>query len=132
MTKKRPFFTKPAGGSELFSIGNTSHGTTSAIVCELCDTSHPERHPNDDTYLTFKLFGRTGILECCGSVMDGLYREWGGKFMEHTLDEFGRSPLDPKFGFLRFYIQNAVKKWQQAAVAAAEQSHEVAAAVPDR
>lgn len=123
-------FRRPAGGSELFSIGNTSHGTTSAIVCELCGTLHPERHPNDDSYRTFTLFGRMGVLECCGSVMDGLYREWGQTFTSRRLDEFRQSPLDRKFGLLRIELQNAINRWARMAEKATSEAAATAAAVP--
>ena len=130
MARTRSLFEKPAGGSELFSIGNTSHGTTSDIVCELCGTLHPELHPNDDGYRTFTLFGRTGLLECCGSVMDGLYHEWGATFTSRRLTEFQQSPLDREFGLLRIELQDAISCWARMAKKTASEASVTAAAVP--
>lgn len=130
MAEKRSLFQKPVGGSELFSIGNTSHGTTSGIICELCGTSHPERHPNDDTYRTFTLFGRTGVLECCGAIVDRLYREWDQTFTSRRLAEFRGAPLNREFGLLRIELRDAIVCWARVAEQAAREATDTAAAVP--
>ena len=128
--QQKPFFTRPIGGSEIFTVGNTNHGTTGEVGCELCRTAHPERHPSDDSYITFTLIGRQGVLECCGAIIDHLYREWGSEFTSQRLDEFRQSPLDAEFGLLRIELPDAVRAWAAKANKAVTESSAAATALP--
>ncbi|MBI4132894.1 MAG: hypothetical protein HY473_02310 [Candidatus Sungbacteria bacterium] len=128
--RQKPLLTRPAGASEIFSIGNDHHGTLSSVICELCGTKHPKRHPGDHSYSLFTLLGRQGVLECCGALIDQVYREWGDEFTERVLGEFGEQPLDNRFSFLRRAIGGAVREWQKLAEARKNQANAVAAATP--
>ena len=51
------------------------------------------------------------MVECCGRIVDILYREWGREFTERRLEDFKKSPLESNFYILRGSIRDAVKAW---------------------
>lgn len=124
--KQQFFFKKPYGPSKVFSIGNTAHSTDGPILCGLCGSRFPLRR--DESYRTFSLFGKWGVLECCGKIMDELFYEWSDTFEEEVFTRFRESPLDDRFYMLRHRMTNAAPAWIQAAGKMAEEAQLVVGA----
>src|SRR3989338_6281775 len=114
--KKKWFFRKPVGDSEVMQRGNLSTRTTSAITCGLCGTCHPELNHSDDGYTTFRFLGREAVMECCGKVVDVVYREWKEEFAQHYLEaEFASDPLANKYYAIRSIILRVSLLWRAKA-----------------
>ena len=123
-------FGKSFGGSDKFTIGNRMHGTTGPITCGLCGTRHPEHDSSDWSYHTFVFMGTQGVVECCGAIIDLVFREWGREFAEKILRDFANDPLKSYNYTLRSSIRDAVKAWSLKAYKEANESREVVAALP--
>lgn len=73
-----PFFKKPLGPSELGDYlgknwNNLHMGADGPITCEICGTNHPER--KDETYIISIFLGRQVVEECCGAIIDKVFKE---------------------------------------------------------
>lgn len=124
-SKKGYLLRRPAGPSELFPLGNNHHGTNEAIGCGLCGTIHPKTHPDEPIYHTFTFLGKSGVVECCGVVVDRLYRDWSEEFTEERLRYFGTDPLSDYFASLRDAIQKAAKDWGEAVTKKVEEKRDL-------
>ena len=72
---------KPIGDSEVIRRGNLMRRTTSAFTCEFCGTYHKELNQADVGRTIFRLLGREGVMECCGKLVDIVYKEWKNNFV---------------------------------------------------
>lgn len=120
---RRYLLKKPAGPSEIplkvsghgFGWNNMSSGTDGPITCEACGTKHPER--KDQSYTKCKFLGLIIVEECCGKLLDRVYRESGEEIAEIFLGEFASNPTNPRFGVflieLTGAINNALKKLEE-------------------
>ena len=120
----KPLFHQPAGPSEIFSIGQYKHGTTAAVICQMCGTSHPELPLSADGYRTFTFLGYYGVLECCGVVVDRLFQEWGSTFTDKIFKQFQEQLLAPEFGLMRIQLKDVAAAWNRAAAKAEAESAE--------
>jgi len=98
-----PLVKKPMGPSKLGrSFGtnwnNWSFGTDGPVLCEICGTNHPMR--KEDSYIVSKFLGCQVVEECCGAILDMLYKESGEEFTEAFLEEFAKNPTSPRFSML--------------------------------
>ncbi|KKT57475.1 MAG: hypothetical protein UW81_C0021G0003 [Candidatus Giovannonibacteria bacterium GW2011_GWC2_44_9] len=117
---------KPIGDSEVIRRGNLMRRTTSAFTCEFCGTYHKELNQADVGRTIFRLLGREGVMECCGKLVDIVYKEWKNNFVEHFLEEeFSAAPLDNKFYVLRGTLLHAIGKWKAKAEKTREEANKV-------
>ena len=112
MTERKSFLTKPAGPSEE-GWCNDRFGTTGKVLCETCGTDHPERPDGDDSYRLNHVLGLQVVDECCGKMIDMLYREWEEDFAIKFVREFGKNPLDLKFTTFRMSLSTALNEAQK-------------------
>lgn len=124
---KKPLFGKPVGPSELGkgfgTCWNNQDGTTRAVVCEICGTKHVELDENEISRTISRFMDYQVVEECCGAVIDHVYRELGEEFAIAFIEEFADNPADFKYHILLVTIKNAMKK---TAKKLAEVSEEVA------
>ena len=111
---KKPIFKHPVGpsdcGSSRYRWNNLSMGTTRSVICELCGTTHPELPENSDGYILGSFLGMQVVEECCGKVLDIVYKESGEEFTREFLYEFARNPLDPYFGVFLLELESVLKE----------------------
>ncbi len=120
---KAPIVSKPVGASEIPEGGfgwNLDHrGTDGPILCEFCGTNHPERL--DQSYTLGTVLGLQVVEECCGKVIDILYKELAEDFTQAYLEEFARNPTNPRFFFfldkLSKVLEVAAKKVNETSAA---------------
>jgi hypothetical protein len=125
---KRPLLKKPLGPSKLghgfgTDWNNQSMGTTGAVVCEICGTKHPEINDSEPTRTISRFLDHQVVEECCGAIIDYVYRELGEAFVIAFFEEFAEDPGNIRFFTFRSALQDAVK---EAAKKLAEVSTEVA------
>lgn len=110
MTKARtPLLTGSAGESKRY-WNNQRRGTTAEIVCEICGTVHPKQKLFDNGHIIDLILGLECVEDCCGAIIDRLYREWGEMFALEFLKDFAKNPVDPKFRILRMALLEALSR----------------------
>lgn len=113
---KEPLVTKPFGPTEDgphyyygYQIWNLDcSGTSGGVTCEICGTDLPELV--DESYHLFTFFGRQGVEECCGRIIDEMYQVAAREFTESYLHEFAENPADPAFVTLRTVLKEVLEK----------------------
>ncbi|OGZ34268.1 MAG: hypothetical protein A2Y98_00160 [Candidatus Portnoybacteria bacterium RBG_19FT_COMBO_36_7] len=123
-----PLLEKPIGESKLGrSFGtnwnNWAWGSDGPVLCEICGTKHPKRE--DDSYIISKFLGMQVVEECCGAILDRVYRESGEEFTVAFLEEFANNPTSPRFSILLMTLNEVCIKAQKAALETAKQLHTV-------
>ncbi len=110
----KAFFKKSIGGSKLgqgkWGWNNLYRGVPGPFRCELCGTVHPEFKDDEGDYIISRFLGLDVVEECCGRVFDIFYQEIGEEFASVWIQEFAKSPLDPRFGPFRILLEDALKK----------------------
>jgi len=123
MSKKelKPIFKEPFGelGDSKFNREIIFHDFQ--IKCELCGRIHNEGVENgvedgnnDESFSTFSFLGRKGLHQCCGGVIDVLFKEFGELFTQAFLIKFADDPTNDRFSkfipFLEIIFKNAKNK----------------------
>jgi hypothetical protein len=106
----KPLVDKPVGpskGGEGF-WNNQRYGTTHAVTCEICGTNYPERDTDDESYTISTFLGMQVVEECCGAIIDRVYQESGEEFAIAFLEEFAKSPTDPRFGIFLMVLKSTI------------------------
>ena len=99
----------PYGFSGISGLWNTeNHGTDGPVTCEICGTTHPENR--SESYLTFRFFGRQGVEQCCGALLDEAYRQFGDRITEAYLNNYAEDPCSDEFGSFRHILRNALER----------------------
>ena len=101
MTQKRKAI-KSWGESKLGDYGgqywnNLGRSTISAVTCGICGTKYPELPENDGGRMISVFLGREVVEDCCGAVLDKIYKESGKEFACRYLQEFADNPADFRF-----------------------------------
>ncbi|MFA6228279.1 MAG: hypothetical protein WC668_03810 [Patescibacteria group bacterium] len=78
------------------------YGSEGDETCGLCGT-----YWKDDCH-HFNFLGMNVVMECCGAVVDRLYREWGNRFTGLKLHQFAHSPTNRDFILLRGDLNDAL------------------------
>jgi len=86
---------------------NESWGSDGPILCEVCGKQHPER--KDKSYTVSRFLGRQVVEECCGAILDSVYKESGEEFTIAFLIEFANDPCDPRFLILVLMLEKCLK-----------------------
>ena len=108
--KSRKFpFKKPQGSSE-HNWYNFGIGTVREVQCGLCGTRHPKLSDSDDSYSIGIFLGVHYVEECCGAVVDRVYKEFGSEFACAFLKEFAEDPMNCKFGVMLVTLEGALAK----------------------
>ncbi|MFA6594347.1 MAG: hypothetical protein WCT16_03775 [Candidatus Buchananbacteria bacterium] len=106
------WFDAPQGPSKLpwqeVSVMFASEGDE---TCGLCGTYWKD---GEDCH-RFHFLGMNVVMECCGAVIDRLYKEWGGRFSGLKLHQFAKSPTSPNFSDLRQDLNNNLREAMTAA-----------------
>jgi len=103
-----PLGTSRKGHWDSSGFWNTeNHGTDGPINCDICGTHHPENQ--DQSYLTFRFFGRQGVEQCCGRLLDEAYRQFGARFAETYLKEYARNPGSDEYTSFRLVLSNSLE-----------------------
>ena len=123
-----PLLEEPIGPSKLGrSFGtnwnNWSFGTDGPILCEICGTTHPKR--DDDAYIVSKFLDMQVVEECCGEILDRVYRESGEEFAIAFLKEFANNPTSPRFQIFLMELNDATIQAQKTALEIAKLLHQV-------
>jgi len=110
---KKSLLEKPAGPTELGKgfkgCWNNRHmGTDGPILCEICGTEHPER--KDESYIVSRFLNKQVVEECCGAIIDCVYREFAEEFAEAFLIEFAENPTNIRFHLFVQHLQNCLSK----------------------
>ncbi|OIO47426.1 MAG: hypothetical protein AUJ32_02900 [Parcubacteria group bacterium CG1_02_40_82] len=63
------------------------------------------------------------VEECCGAILDRVYRESGEEFAIAFLEEFAKSPTSPRFSILLMTLNQVCIKAQKVALETAKQLH---------
>jgi hypothetical protein len=71
------------------------------------------------------------VEDCCGAVLDIVYRESGREFAEAFLEEFADNPADVRFYTFRSALQDAVKKAAKNLAETSAAVAEISAAVEE-
>ena len=101
----------PYGFSGISGLWNTeNHGTDGPVTCEICGTTHPENR--SESYLTFRFFGRQGVEQCCGALLDEAYRQFGDRITEAYLNNCRR----PLLGRIRLFPSHPSKRPREGRV----------------
>jgi len=108
-----PLVKKPLGVSKLGGYGgtfwnNSNWGACGPITCEICGTVHPEQ--GDETYQMSRFLGLQVVEECCGVILDRVYRESGEEFVLAFLREFAENPAASRFFVLRRVLVDKLEK----------------------
>jgi hypothetical protein len=124
----KPLLKKPLGPSKLgrgfgTDWNNRGTGTLAAVVCEICGTEHAELDESETSRTISNFLGYQIVEECCGAILDAVYRESGEQFAIAFIEEFSDNPADFKYHILLEVIKKAMKK---AAKKLAEVSETVA------
>lgn len=105
---KEPLFKKPQGTSRLGPLTNGHWGETITdrriVSCEICGST---RRPKEPVSLNWFL-DRQMVEECCGQVLDDIFKSHGLAFTLRVLENFKRSPDDPKFTLLVNTLQRTL------------------------
>jgi len=117
---KKPLAKKPIGASE-HGWNTIQIGTDGPVQCEICGVVHPENR--EQSYHLSEFLGFQVVDQCCGSIIDRVYRELGKVFAFAFMEEFAENPGDIRFYTLRCVLNDALKK---AAKKLAEVSRQVA------
>lgn len=96
MNKSGKLFSKPFGPSSRI-WANMLTSTTREVICEACGTVHKERKTDDDTRVLSRVFGLQIVEECCGGIIDVVYKELRNEFFTARLEEFAENPIDLSF-----------------------------------
>lgn len=111
MSKIRRMFEAPVGGSD-HHWSNDHCATSRAVTCEICGTEHDELDFN--TTRTLDIFlGQQLVEDCCGKIIDIIYKEYKRVFFARFLEEFKLNPL--AYPFLAATINAAVKEVNEKA-----------------
>lgn len=108
-----PMVFKPLGPSK-FGKGfgtdwnNLHKGTDGPVACEICGTKHPKRQ--DETYTISLFLNKEVVEECCGAILDLVYRESGDVFTSAFLEEFAENPTKPCSFFILDEIKSVLQK----------------------
>jgi len=100
---------KPLGENEIY-WNNNHMGTTRTVACEICGTEHPELDPNDDSRIISTFLGRQVVEECCGGIIDIVFKESGEEITRAYLKEFAENPTSPEFYIFREVLVETLKK----------------------
>jgi len=107
--KLMPLAKKPLGESTIYWC-NERVRTTRAVTCEICGTEFPELGLEDDGYTISTFLGRQVVEECCGRIIDIIFRESGEEIAKAYLKEFAENPTDPRFSFFRDVLAGTLKE----------------------
>ena len=66
---------------------------------------------NDAGRIISTFLGRLVVEECCGGIIDIIFRESGGEIAEAYLKEFVENPTDPRF---YFFVDRLAKNLEKA------------------
>jgi hypothetical protein len=104
----KPLLNRPAGPSKKRNWWcNTHMGTSGGVTCEICGTEHKSLGCNiSSDYHLFRLFGLQGVSECCGALIDDLYKEWGSDFCDEYLSDFAMNPCMD--GALLYHLESVL------------------------
>jgi len=106
-SERKHLLPRPAGPSETpqslglgrwnnASSGFCGDGPDDWEVCAICGTKHMA--PGDvSSLLRMHFLGLEGFEECCGALLDCIYRESGEEFFRAYLAEFAANPTDFRF-----------------------------------
>lgn len=127
---KKPLLKKPLGPSKLghgfgTDWNNQSIGTTGAVVCEICGTEHPEIDDSEISRTISRFLDYQVVEECCGAILDRVYRESGEQFAIAFVEEFADNPADSKYHILLVVIKKAMEKAQKKLAEASETVAEI-------
>ena len=125
MNKKKRKISKPYGPSELGTCfgtqwNNESWGTDGPILCEICGRTHPRR--TNETYTVSRFLGRQVVEECCGAILDRVYRESGEEFATAFIKEFAADPTSPRFYVFLSELKQALSEANKRASEATKQT----------
>jgi hypothetical protein len=76
------------------------------------------------------LQGKQIVMDCCGKVVDDLYKQLGVDFAIATLEDFGKSPLDPSFGLFRRVLRGILSQVAERARSLFAEAEQEAGQVP--
>jgi len=76
---------------------NLCRSTTSAVTCQICGKEYPELPESDDGLMISVFLGREVVEDCCGAILDRVYRESCKEFACRYLQEFADNPTDSRF-----------------------------------
>lgn len=121
-----PLLEKPIGPSKLGNGSGTNwnnwyFNTDGPALCEICGTMHPKR--NDGPYIISKFLGMQVVEECCGEILDRVYRESGEQFAIAFLKEFAKNPTSPRFQIFLMKLNEAMIQARKVALETAKQLH---------
>ena len=127
---KKPLMKKPVGPSELghgfgTDWNNQGIGSLRAVTCEICGTEHPEIEESETSRTISRFLGYQVVEECCGAIIDYVYRELGEVFAIAIIEEFANDPSASKFYILLETIKGAMKEAAKKLAEASEQVGEI-------
>ncbi|MFA5124639.1 MAG: hypothetical protein WC473_02325 [Patescibacteria group bacterium] len=100
------WFDVPQGPSKLpWQEVGVMYGSEGDETCDLCGTYWKE---GEDCH-HFKFLRMNVVMECCGAVIDRLYREWGSRFTSLQLHQFAKDPTSRDFLLLRGDLDDALR-----------------------
>jgi hypothetical protein len=109
---------------------NAHSGTDGPILCEICGTEHPERQ--DEGYVWSYFLGFQVVEECCGAILDRVFKESGEEFAIAFLHQFAADPTNSRFWVfaqvLKRTLAEALKKLdetRESVQAAAEMAEKI-------
>jgi len=113
MTENSPLFPESLGISERpwHPLGM---GTIGPVTCELCGKEWPKLGPDDSSYSLGEFFGRQFIEECCGKLIDNLYKQFGELFAVAFLEDFAKNPGNPDLSFFRMCLLGSLQSAKEA------------------
>jgi hypothetical protein len=125
---KTPFVKKPMGPSKFGSgfgpyWNNWDLKTDGPVTCEICGTEHPIQPGNG--YMVSKFLGYDVVEECCGEIIDKVYKESGEQFAIAFLEEFAKNPTSPRFSILLMTLNEVSIKAREATLDIIKQMHVV-------
>lgn len=111
----KPLVKDSLGESKLGSTfgtnwNNLHRSTTAAVTCQICGKKYPELPENDDGLMISIFLGREVVEECCGAIIDWVYKESGEEFAIRFLEEFSENPGDPRFSVFRMELGDCLAK----------------------
>lgn len=107
-----PIAKSPMGGSKLGGYGrnywnNLHRGVDGPLTCEICGTGYLE---DNEGYTISRFLGREVVEDCCGAILDMVYKESGEEFAIAFLEEFAENPADPRFFCLLEVLKRILPK----------------------
>lgn len=120
----KPLFKSPVGASQIPQAVGEGWGWNNrltgrgggdedeVVACMICGKKWEILAGGEGvTYMCF--LGLEGVEDCCGAVLDILYRESGERFVEIFLKEFATNPDDPRFNFFRRLLPQILQEAQE-------------------